>query len=505
MASNSILLVAAIDFGTTYSGWAFSFKNEYKTDPTKTSTKHWFGGHFISLKAPTTALIKPDGKTLDSFGYEAETKYANLACSDEYKAWYYFRHFKMLLHVRKAGINEENFRIALEPEAASIFCRLLPLERMVEGRGLSSFKTGSKYMVLDAGGGTVDISVHEVMPGEKLKEIHKPSGGPWGGIQVDEAFKQFIISLVGDTVFCRFQTESKEDYLNLFRDFEIKKRNISPESNNNVTFYIPFTLKEIFQKESGEDISNAIKQTRYVDQVFMLDDKLRVSATVMKNLFSAAIQSTVSHVKELMKDSKVQEISSILMVGGFSESKMFQDAIKSNFRNVAVIIPREAGLVVLNGAVVFGHSPLSIAERVCKYTYGVSTTTQFDETIHDVSKRVEYDDGPRCKDMFSKHIEIGQTVAVEDTTEQKSYFPLREDQTNVKFVIYSSTEKSPMYVTDEGCVKLGSVNVDILDMSVPRKQRTVLVSMRCGGTEIEVTAKEKRTGQTARVKLNFLG
>jgi hypothetical protein len=46
-------------------------------------------------------------------------------------------------------------------------------------------------------GGTVDITVHEVMEDAKLKELHKASGGAWGGTKVDEAFRQFIIKLVG--------------------------------------------------------------------------------------------------------------------------------------------------------------------------------------------------------------------------------------------------------------------------------------------------------------------
>ena len=45
------LLVAAIDFGTTYSSWAFSFKHEYEQDPTKVTAKQWYGlDTVVSLK-----------------------------------------------------------------------------------------------------------------------------------------------------------------------------------------------------------------------------------------------------------------------------------------------------------------------------------------------------------------------------------------------------------------------------------------------------------------------
>jgi hypothetical protein len=37
-------------------------------------------------------------------------------------------------------------------------------------------------------GGTADISVHEKLIDCSLKELHKASGGPWGGTVVDDNF-----------------------------------------------------------------------------------------------------------------------------------------------------------------------------------------------------------------------------------------------------------------------------------------------------------------------------
>lgn len=52
--------------------------------------------------------------------------------------------------------------IALEPEAASIYCRRLPAEKLEGANTAHLLQPGSKYLVLDAGGETVDITVHEV-------------------------------------------------------------------------------------------------------------------------------------------------------------------------------------------------------------------------------------------------------------------------------------------------------------------------------------------------------
>ncbi|KAH3832466.1 hypothetical protein DPMN_105754 [Dreissena polymorpha] len=96
-AKGKALVVAAIDFGTTYSGWAFSFKHDYDRDPTKVSAKTWSGGQLTSLKGPTCILIRPDGKTLEAFAYDAENQYSELSQSGKHTTWYFFRRFKMSL------------------------------------------------------------------------------------------------------------------------------------------------------------------------------------------------------------------------------------------------------------------------------------------------------------------------------------------------------------------------------------------------------------------------
>ena len=43
--------------------------------------------------------------------------------------------------------------------------------------------SGGQYMVVDCGGGTVDITVHEVSNKEgHIKEVFKATGGPYGSI-----------------------------------------------------------------------------------------------------------------------------------------------------------------------------------------------------------------------------------------------------------------------------------------------------------------------------------
>ena len=97
-ASSKPFVVAAIDFGTTTSGWAYSFVDEFKSEPAKAKVREWNSGSLVTEKTPTCALISPDGETLEGFGYEAENKYEALVKQDQHRDYYYFRRFKMSLN-----------------------------------------------------------------------------------------------------------------------------------------------------------------------------------------------------------------------------------------------------------------------------------------------------------------------------------------------------------------------------------------------------------------------
>jgi hypothetical protein len=104
------LVVVAIDFGTTFSGYAYSVCEEYKKDQSKIYILTWQSGDGLqTYKTPTTILLDKDGKFC-SFGYEAEHDYAKM-CEDRTLAEYrYFSKFKMKLYQPECGANKGNMR-----------------------------------------------------------------------------------------------------------------------------------------------------------------------------------------------------------------------------------------------------------------------------------------------------------------------------------------------------------------------------------------------------------
>ena len=133
-------------------------------------------------------------------------------------------------------------------------------------------------------------------------------------------------------------------------------------------------------------------------------------AWCLKDSSIRAIQGITHHLEKLFQDKKLSKVEKILMVGGFSECDIVQNAIKRAFPKKKVIVPHEAGLIVLKGAVFFGYLPESISIRVSRYTYGIQSWPEFNAKIHPQSKKTRIDGVDRCRDVFFKYVAKGEEV-----------------------------------------------------------------------------------------------
>lgn len=99
VASPEKLLVVAIDFGTTFSGYAFAFQSDNIQDPLDIKGNQWNMGSEsgVSLKTSTSVLFDTKGE-FAAFGTEAEDRYTELALNEKHQDWYFFRQFKMILY-----------------------------------------------------------------------------------------------------------------------------------------------------------------------------------------------------------------------------------------------------------------------------------------------------------------------------------------------------------------------------------------------------------------------
>ncbi|XP_061163321.1 heat shock 70 kDa protein 12B-like [Saccostrea echinata] len=560
-------LVAAIDFGTTYSGYAFGMVRDLEEDPMKIhANQAWVSGQqsLLSLKTPTCLLLD-NNKKFKSFGYEAENQYSNITMDEETEDYYYFYRFKMNLHeseeslenlkikdasgkklpamtvfslsikalkdhlldlldtrgttlkadevlwvltvpaiwsdsakmfmrkaAKKAGIKDNCLKLALEPEAASIHCQHIHVDRTKGQRGFGVSAVGTRYMVIDLGGGTADITCHEKLDDDFLKELYKASGGACGGTAMDAKVLGVIREIVGESVFNEFRRVHVEGYMDLLREIEVFKRNIKPESDGKINMTIPYvSLQELCSIKLNKSFKELLAVSSVSNDISLTGNKLRFSADFAKQLFTSITDQIVEYIRLILMQPEVQNINRFLLVGGFSESPMVQHAIKANFPDKRLIIPQEAGLAVLKGAVLFGHRPKTIKSRVIKYSYGVKTTPVFDPMVHDPKRRCIIDGVDRCQNVFSCFMKSGTAVEVEHEIEKK-YQTNEVFQQTVPLELFFSIKEDPKYI-DEPCVqKLWKMDINIPHpCENPRKVKVLYIF---GDTELRVTAVEMDTG-----------
>ena len=305
-------------------------------------------------------------------------------------------------------------------------------------------------------------------------------------------------------VYDRFARERTDDWIELWRTIEGKKKTCGI---GNVTIRNIASLFDFYKEEMGREFKDTLEDSVYSSRVKVRDDgKLQIDNSTMKGLFAGSIESTLAHVKSKLEDGNAVGINTVLMVGGFSDAAVLQEAFKQEFdSHINIVIPKDATSSVLRGAVIYGHNPMVISHRVLKKTYGIETTRPFKDGVHPEHLKKTYEGVYRCEQIFSKLVEINQVVAVGESQEETKYFSLRVGQRNIRLPVFASDQTNPSY-TDEGCERVGSLNVDLT--SVPsykeRKGIEVCVSLSFSGTEITATGRVPETGQTTSATFDFL-
>ncbi|XP_062596294.1 heat shock 70 kDa protein 12B-like [Saccostrea cucullata] len=515
-------VVAAIDFGTTYSGYAFSFRshpNDIHTPQT------WCAGSssLASLKAPTCLLLNPD-KSLNSFGYEAQDKYVNLVLEEKHRAYFYFERFKMTLHQEKnlsrrttiedilgrtlpaidvfgksikylknhflttlknrvsgssindvlfvltvpaiwrdsakeimreaalnAGIPPRQITLALEPEAASIMCQNIPNE------DCTISLPGTQYLIADIGGGTGDFTVHEILGKDTIKEISKASGGAYGGINVDLNFLQFLQKVMGVNALRQLKNEEMEDYLDLLRDFEIKKRTVTNEEEKTYVVKLSASFNK-FARDNNPNFQREIKYLRLKGTAVFLKDKLKIDAVIMRGFFENSINDILDHIKTLLE--RYKNVKHILLVGGYGECTLLQEAIRKKFRNKTLIVPQDCGLAVVKGAVLFGHKPERMSSRILRYSYFTNLRQDFDPSIHDIKRKAISDFGDIfCKGSVLRIIAAGTAIDSTGLQKKMSVYPLYKDTDHIWCEIFYSEKNDLLYDDSEDCKSLGTIRI----------------------------------------------
>ena len=117
----------------------------------------------------------------------------------------------------------------------------------------------------------------------------------------------------------------------------------------------------------------------------------------------------------MLSEPDIGRISHLFLVGGFAESSLLQEEIRSAFsESLMVVIPQGLGVAVLKGAVMYGLDPAVITTRRAKLTYGIGVIVPFKQGIHPIDKLVVRKGQTWCLDVLDVFVRAGHSVSCGD-------------------------------------------------------------------------------------------
>jgi len=398
----------------------------------------------------------------------------------------------------------------LEPEAAAIFC-----EKEILAIKKDSMESQADYLIVDCGGGTVDIAAHRLSKDDSnkmfIEELTAPQGGSDGGFSVNHAFEEMLYKLL-KTIDEGQMEEIKTTYARewtklVYKDFEESKKCFEcnkPHQELSVT--ISERLTREVEKVTSQTMEELVADCKEYKLSWDADENaLVLKYQTMIRFFQPVVSKILARIEQILVRSECKSVQTIVLVGGFAESSFLFEEVKDTFasQNITVIKSSTPTLSVLKGAVMFGQKKDVISSRKMSQSIGMKIAQIYNKDIHDLSE-VEIVEGKSvCRNVYHQFVKVNESVKA-GTTVQFPFRPLSTSSTTCKVDIYASTSNDIKYVTDDACYKLGEIIIQNPSLYYQGTYSVITVVMDLSGTEIKVMAYTQASQDELKLSLNFV-
>ena len=222
-------------------------------------------------------------------------------------------------------VNPEKLSLVLEPESAALYSQNKVGEQIKHNPSSAVISRPTNYMVIDIGGGTVDITAHiEVDGGIQVDNI--PTGNAWGGTQVNEAFSKMLHGIVNDPGFRKFLSSRNQSQkmaaLNkiLYVQFEDQKLAFGKCITDTITIDLPGAFCK-FYNNALEDCTSKMTGIDYEDDTLYIDKEV-----VESQLFGPALDGIIKCTLEAIEKNKYK-VNAFYLVGGFGGCKYVHEKV----------------------------------------------------------------------------------------------------------------------------------------------------------------------------------
>ncbi|GIQ88767.1 heat shock protein 70 family protein, partial [Kipferlia bialata] len=266
--------------------------------------------------------------------------------------------------------DSDDLVFVLEPEAAAVYGSTKVDEFQLV--------TGDRFMVVDVGGGTADVTVHQVENTQgQLSEVTRGHGSACGSMFIDLNFLSLARQRLGKETLERVKAKCPKALSTMVDSFEVVKRQHLGPEDEEAYVDIPAGIQRLMPLEVAEVLEEA---SGY-------DDQLCLTGRVMSSLFDPVIDRVLLCIDEVFQrtaeSGSEASIDTMLVVGGFSQSPYLMRRLREVYTEqrglgVRIISPDAPGAAVLAGAVHYGMRPSQVVSRIARYTYGIGALIPYD-------------------------------------------------------------------------------------------------------------------------------
>ncbi|KAF9875535.1 hypothetical protein CkaCkLH20_06916 [Colletotrichum karsti] len=282
-------------------------------------------------------------------------------------------------------------RLATEPEACAQYTM-----HNVRKQGLSSLRKGDCFVVVDAGGGTVDLvsyKVEELLPSFRVSKITMASGAKCGATLIDDYFiEKFLRRRLGEVNW----TIIKGDSFNQGRSraWRGAQRELLESFDG--------PIKQTFAGFPDDDSEPPVQFLFLPEQLAELHDphngiehgRLSITCDDLEEMFHEPVEGTLELIRHQLAQISAQNYTAraIFLSGGFSESEYLRKRVKAfaDKRGCQFHCDGDRWTAVAQGAVLMGlgaRCDLPPAQLQCPVNIGVFGSTRFSEVEHDTTQR----------------------------------------------------------------------------------------------------------------------
>ncbi|KAI9668524.1 MAG: hypothetical protein M1829_005341 [Trizodia sp. TS-e1964] len=287
--------------------------------------------------------------------------------------------------------NDNRLTLITEPEAAAMFC---------SKTGLLNLKIHDAVLIVDCGGGTVDLIAYEVEEETPftVAECTAGSGDSCGSTALNRNFSNILRAKIRKMKLPDGSKTAGRVYAKCIMDFENRIK--ADFRNNGQKWAVDVGIEAEFP-EAG------------IEEGYM---------TFTNEEILQCFEPVVNRILELVRNQIIaiqaqnRTLQNVLVVGGFGASEYLFQQIKLHVPpqfQAKVVRPMDSVAAIVKGAVTAGITERVITSRVARRHYLMATLQPFKEGHHPEQYRVPSLDGKdRCKYTRQIFVQKGQRVKI---------------------------------------------------------------------------------------------